>query len=297
MPHRGMLYQGDIKYGPYLPIGKNGEKKQVYLSAFIDDATRFVVHAKFYESQRVEIIEDSLREAILRYGKPDSIYVDNGKQYKSAWLSKTCAKLGIRLYHARPYHPEGKGKIEAFNKHLDIFLAEAALAVPKSLDELNGLLTVWMDAYYHKKPHSSIGDISPEIAFKTDTRALQYVDAAAVTDAFLHTEKRRVDKTGCISFDGKRYEVGVELIARTVEVYFEPLWTEEIEIRFQEREPFRVKKLEIGEHCGVKKKLPGGTIAAKSSRMLDGLNRQNITNRTKKAAAVSYRSMGGDGND
>jgi len=46
--HRGMLYQGDIKYGPLLPIGKDGEKKQVYLSAFIDDATRFIVHARFY---------------------------------------------------------------------------------------------------------------------------------------------------------------------------------------------------------------------------------------------------------
>ncbi len=32
-PHRGMLYQGDIKYGPYLPIGKDDAKKvfpQVY---------------------------------------------------------------------------------------------------------------------------------------------------------------------------------------------------------------------------------------------------------------------------
>ena len=111
-PHRMMLIQGDIKYGPYLPIGKDGAKKQVYLSAFIDDATRYVVSAKFYEHQKVDIIEDSLRQAIMHFGKPDAIFVDNGKQYRSEWLKKACAKLGIRLLFAKPYHPEGKGYAE-----------------------------------------------------------------------------------------------------------------------------------------------------------------------------------------
>lgn len=72
-PHRCMLYQGDIKYGPYLPIGRGGERRQVYLSVFIDDATRYIVAAKFYDNQKVGIIEDSLRHAIMLYGKPDSI--------------------------------------------------------------------------------------------------------------------------------------------------------------------------------------------------------------------------------
>ena len=32
-PHRMMLVQADIKYGPYLPIGKNGAMKRTYLSS------------------------------------------------------------------------------------------------------------------------------------------------------------------------------------------------------------------------------------------------------------------------
>lgn len=36
-PHRMMLIQGDIKYGPKLPIGKHGAKVQTYLSSAIDD--------------------------------------------------------------------------------------------------------------------------------------------------------------------------------------------------------------------------------------------------------------------
>ncbi len=36
-PHRMMLVQGDIKYGPKLPIGKNGARVQTYLSSAIKD--------------------------------------------------------------------------------------------------------------------------------------------------------------------------------------------------------------------------------------------------------------------
>jgi len=113
-PHRCMLFQGDIKYGPYLPIGKNGAMKQVYLSVFIDDATRYIMAAKFYDNQKVEIIEDSLRTAIMHFGKPDKIFVDNGKQYRSEWLKKACERLGIRLLFSKPYHPEGKGYVKTF---------------------------------------------------------------------------------------------------------------------------------------------------------------------------------------
>lgn len=81
--HRCQLWQSDIKHGPYLPIGRGGKKQQVFLVAVIDDATRFVVHARFYPDQKLPILEDSLRQAVTRWGKPDALYVDNGKQFRS----------------------------------------------------------------------------------------------------------------------------------------------------------------------------------------------------------------------
>lgn len=170
--HRGDLYQGDIKYGPYLPIGRNGEPKQVYLSVFIDDATRYIVAARFYDNQKTDIIEDTLRQAVMRYGKPEAIYVDNGKQYRSEWLMKACSRLDIRLLHAKPYHPEGKGKVEAFNRRVDSFLSEIALQKPQTLEELNRLLDLWIEEHYHKSPHHSLSGISPEAAFRTDSRPM-----------------------------------------------------------------------------------------------------------------------------
>ena len=107
--HRHQLVQSDIKYGPYLPIGPNGSMKQVYLVCFIDDATRFVLHAAFYPTLDKMIVEDCFRTTIQKSGLPDAVFFDNGKQYRTKWMTRTCSKLGIRLLFARPYSPESKG--------------------------------------------------------------------------------------------------------------------------------------------------------------------------------------------
>jgi putative transposase len=158
---RGALYQGDIKYGPYLPIGPKGRLQQTFLAAWIDDATRFVVSAKFYANQTTDIIEDSLRTAIMQAGQPKALFVDNGKQYRSKWLKHACAKLGIRLLHAKEYSPESKGKIERVNRTVDSFLAECALQKPRTLDELN---QYFAQEEYHQEPHTGLGGMSPATA-------------------------------------------------------------------------------------------------------------------------------------
>lgn len=293
--HRCMLFQGDIKYGPYLPIGKDGAMKQTYLSVFIDDATRYIVAAKFYEHQKVDIIEDSLRMAIMNFGRPDKIYVDNGKQYRSEWLKKACDRLGIQLLFAKPYHPEGKGKVESFNRRVDSFLSEIALNKPNTLEELNDALNLWIQEYYHKNPHSSLDGLTPAVAFGSDKRALRFVDANALASAFLHTETRKVDKTGCISFEGQKYDVGAKLIGRQVEVRYDPSWRDEIEILHKDFEPFKACVQEISGHCGIRAELPEelAPLEVKSSRLLDGLGKANSIERSSGRRAISYKAIGG----
>ena len=80
--HTGMmLIQGDIKYGPRLPIGKNGAMVQTYLSSAIDDHSRMILFSRFYDNQEESIVEDTFRKAILKFGHFDQCYFDNGSQY------------------------------------------------------------------------------------------------------------------------------------------------------------------------------------------------------------------------
>jgi transposase InsO family protein len=125
---RNTLWQADLKYGPYLPDPKNpGLKIRTYLMAIIDDATRLVVQAEFYASQKLPVLEDTFRKAIIRCGAPDNLYVDNGKIFVSQWFRLACAKLHIRHLNTKAYSPESKGKIERWNRTVEEFLQEARL--------------------------------------------------------------------------------------------------------------------------------------------------------------------------
>jgi transposase InsO family protein len=48
----------------------------------------------------------------VRAEDPKRLYVDNGAAFHSKQLAVVCAKLGIALIHAKPYKPQGKGKME-----------------------------------------------------------------------------------------------------------------------------------------------------------------------------------------
>jgi transposase InsO family protein len=292
--YRNQLWHSDIKYGPYLPIGPDGVLKQVFLVVFIDDATRFVLHGEFYPTLDQVIIEDAFRQAIQKYAIPETVFFDNGKQYRNRWMNRACAKMGIRLLYAKPYSPESTGKVERFNRVVDSFLSEAALEKPKSLDALNTLFWVWLDECYQHKSHSALtNNISPETAYRSDSKALKYLEPAIVANAFLHCEERKVDKAGCISFEGRKYEVGVSFIGCKVGVIYDPADTSELTIEYPGHTPWRAHELVIGNRTGPRPKLPEHLAPrkAESSRLLQGAAKQNSARKTRQSPAVSYRNV------
>lgn len=292
--HRNRLWHSDIKFGPYLPIGPGGAVKQVFLVTFIDDATRFVLHGEFYPVMDKTIVEDCFRQAIEKFGVPEAVYFDNGKQYRTKWMTRACSKLGIRLLFAKPYSPEATGKVERFNRVVDAFLSESALEKPKTLERLNELFAVWLSECYQNKAHSALENkCSPETAYRSDKKALRFVDPDELANAFLHGETRKVDKSGCISFMDRKYEVGLPFIGCTVDVVFDPADITELTIEYEGHAPWRVRELFIGERAGKRPPLPDhmGPVPADESRLLAAAEDRNRERKAAQAPAVAYRRM------
>jgi len=297
--YRNQLWHSDIKYGPFLPIGKGGTLKQIYLVTFIDDATRYVLHGQFYGMLDQVIVQDCFRRSIHKYGVPEGVYFDNGSQYQTRWMKRACAKMGIRLIYAKPYSPEATGKVERFNRVVDGFLAEAKLEKPQTLDEINKLFQVWLEECYQSKPHSSLlNHMSPEAAYRSDKQALKFLNLEIITQAFLHCEERKVDKVGCISFQNQKYEVGLHFIGCTVSVVFDPADTSELMIEHEGHAPFKVRPLVIGEKSGKRPKLPEHMqpVPTESSRLLAAATEKNQKRKEDRPPAISYKSVpkGGD---
>lgn len=311
-PHRMMLVQADIKYGPKLPIGKHGAKVQTYLSSVIDDHSRYILYSRFYASQEETVVEDTFHQSILRFGRFDACYLDNGTQYIAKQLKISLSRLGIRIYHARPNSGQSKGKIEKFHQAVDKFLREAKLKDVKTLDELNRLWWIFLEAYYHKKPHEGISEyyeslgaaipedgISPAQEWHRDNRPLTYIDVAVVSEAFLHHEKRKVDKGACISFRGKKYETKPALIGHEVEISYDPNSPDTITVMYQGFEPFTAQPVSISEFCDENPTLPVSMReqTPTTSRFMDALERRHKASSKAMADAISFADYRKDGAD
>ena len=304
-PHRMMLIQGDIKFGPKLPLGKNGAMVQTYLSSAIDDHSRMVLSSRFYDNQEELIVEETFRDVILKFGAFDACYFDNGTQYKARQLKLSLARLSIRIRHAPVRSGKSKGKVEKFHRVVDSFLDEAKAAKVRTLEELNRLWAIYLDEYYHKDAHGGIAEyydsigvdvpaegITPEQEWNRDTRALRFLDSALVGEAFMHHEKRKVNKGACISFRGKQYETKASLIGFTVEISYDPSAPDIITVSYPGIEPFKAAPLQIGEYCDQKPALPVSMLAVEpeTSRFLDALSKRHEESTRRRADAISFGS-------
>lgn len=285
--HRQDLWQGDIKYGPELML--NGKLTRTYLSCLIDDATRFIVHGEFYASQEQEIVEDTLHKAVMKYGAPRRLYFDNGSQYRTHWMGRACMLLGTKLIFARPRNPQGKGKMERFNETVDQFLNELSLKPAESMKELNDRFSAWLSECYQTVNHSALGT-TPEVAFKSDSMPLRYIPTDELARIFLHCETRKVDKSGCISFQNRSYDLGVKYAGQTVDVVFDPANTETLTIETSDCLPFQVKERQLQEHVAKRPESPEPEVKADTSRLLDAVSSAYEARTVNRQRAISYSS-------
>ena len=122
------------------------------LFLIVDDHSRLLVHGRFFAHENARACQEALRTAIVHRGLPEVLYADNGAPFKNAWLTRTCAVLGVRLVHSKPYSPEGRGKQERLNRFIrEAFLQEAMHQGIVSLVELDDLFDAWAEQVANRR--------------------------------------------------------------------------------------------------------------------------------------------------
>lgn len=305
-PHRMELLQGDIKYGPAIR-DKDGKLVKTYLSSLIDDHSRYILQAEFYDNQSEMIVEDTFHKAILKFGKFDCAYLDNGGQYISKQLAKSCARLSLRLLHAKPRACESKGKIEKYHQKVDKFIAEMKVEPVHSVEDLNQKWKVYLEEEYQKEAHEGIAEyyrsydidvpacgITPEQEWNRDTRGLVFIDTSVVSEAFQHHETRNLDNAGCFSFNGYTYEASTSLANAEVEISYDPLNTATVMVHYKGIAPVAAKRVKIGSFADKKQPVPIGMTdqVPETSRLMAALEKKYKEDHKIVADALSFRDYG-----
>lgn len=241
------LWQSDVMHGPKVDV--DGKQRKTFLTAIIDDHSRLIPHAEFYLSEKLTCYLDVLEQAFLKRGLPRKLYVDNGPAFRSHHLEYITASLNISLIHARPYMPQGKGKIERWFKTVRTSFLPGFKG--HTLDHLNETFDLWVNDVYHQKKHRSIG----ETPFKRFTSRMECIRPAPdnLKDHFRNVARRKVAKDRTITFKGCLYEAPVCLIGKQVEVLYHANEPDNIEIRWENRSYGIIRHVDLHINCRVKR--------------------------------------------
>jgi len=216
----GNLWVGDYHHGP-LVLGLDGKPTTAKLGAFIDHTTRYPVADRYYLSETVDTLRDTLLRAFLRWGLPEKVYVDHGAVYRSEQLAYSLKCVDCVLIHSRPYYSQGRGVIERWWQDVDQFEAEVALREELlTIHELNRLWEAYKELRYCQAVHSALG-ISPNQAIAAVTP--KPIDPEVARELFLVRADRKVNqKDACVPVEGRRFLLDSYLRGRTVQVRYDP---------------------------------------------------------------------------
>ena len=233
----GELWQADTCHEVYINDGA-GNTRKCYCIQIIDDYTRMIVGGEYFFEDSSYNFQKVLYDAILTFGIPQKLYVDNGSSYNSVQLKAICLDLGISHDTCEPYSPEEKGKIERSFGTLHTMLTNTIDPRKiQSLEHMNELYYEFLNEY-HNKYHSSI-KMTPlqryEEAMKagksvarmyekgqTAEQKQQWIDE--VNFKFMHRVKRKVKKDNTIQIDNLLYDIppALLLVGKEIEVRFHP---------------------------------------------------------------------------
>src|SRR6266704_335383 len=224
----------DVLVGPYVPYPKRDGSLRARLFLIVDDHSRLLVDGRFFARENARACQDLLRRAITCRGLPEVFYCDNGAPFSNAWLARTCAVLGIRLVHSKPYSPQGRGKQERLNRYIrEAFLAEATHHGIQSLDQLNDLFAAWAAQVANRRVHAETGQ-APIGRFEAGGPPRR-ADPGLLREAFRWSVMRKVTRTATVPLEGNSYAVDPALTGRRVELRYDPEDLSRLEVFYDGR--------------------------------------------------------------
>lgn len=130
------------------------------LLTVIDKFTReclALVADRAFDGHRVAL---ALSQVVAERGAPESLTVDNGREFASKAMDAWSRQYGVQLEFIRPGKPIDDGYIESFNGRL----RDECLNVETFFDlsDVREKLERWRQDYNQVRPHSALADRSPE---------------------------------------------------------------------------------------------------------------------------------------
>ena len=177
----------------------------------LDDHSRFNVALAAEADQTGATVRTVLTAAFGLYGLPEALLCDNGAPWGAAepvcphtTLTVWLLRLGVRVLHGRPYHPQTQGKDERFHRTLNTELLRRHTW--RDLAHCAELFPRYRHTYNCERPHDSLGGDTPVRHYRPSPRSLPA--ALPPLDYASGCTVRVVRTNGAVTFGGQTWYVG-----------------------------------------------------------------------------------------
>lgn len=162
------LWQMDFK--GHFALGRGG---RCHPLTVLDDHSRFLVGLRACSNESGPTVRAHLIALFRLYGLPEAILCDNGSPWGSGTGEYTALgvwllRLGVRVLHGRPRHPQTQGKDERFHRTLKAEL----LAREDWPDTARAqrLFNTYRDVYNLERPHEALRLAVPATRYQPSSR-------------------------------------------------------------------------------------------------------------------------------
>jgi transposase InsO family protein len=178
----------------------------------IDDHSRYALGLEACEDEQEATTRQRLTHVFRHYGLPFVMLMDNGPPWGDrgnadaaftmfeVWL----IRLGIRVTHGRPHHPQTQGKDERFHRTLKAEVLNNRSF--RDLPECQRAFDRWRNIYNHERPHQALNFGTPGERYRVSTRA--FPERLPEIEYGPDDLVRKVDLDGFISFKNRSIRIG-----------------------------------------------------------------------------------------
>ena len=180
------------------------DKRRCYPLTVLDDHSRYSIVLKACLYERTEVVQSALIDAFRKYGLPRRMTMDNGSPWAghakkqltalTAWL----IRLGIKVSHSRPYHPQTQGKDERFHRTMKVELLNHNYY--SNINDAASAFKEWQHVYNTQRPHEALNMDTPISHYKQSPR--DYPEVLPPIEYDYNDTVRKINSDGKLSVHG-----------------------------------------------------------------------------------------------
>jgi len=175
----------------------------------LDDCSRYLVGLQACANEQAATVQGRLHRIFQLYGLPECILCDNGPPWAGSGPEHTVLtvwllRLGVRVIHGRPFHPQTQGKDERFHRTLKADLLSRCDW--RDLRVSQQRFDAYRRLYNHDRPHEALALKVPASHYRPSGRTMpSHLPVAEYASGEL---VRLVKSKGEITFRNRFFYVG-----------------------------------------------------------------------------------------